>query len=122
MASEANYLLGQAEADLKEALGQLGGGCHPGIKLGGSLRPLLNDGYLKQMIMLILKHMDGPFSMFVNRTHVFNIFEQISLAPPPEAPSGRGSIFSNIWKTEPLFKKMKLLSIQIVQDQPFVSK
>ena len=28
----------------------------------GNLRPLINDGYLKQMIMLIWKNTDGPFS------------------------------------------------------------
>ena len=50
----------------------------------------------------------GLFSKYFEKRGLFSkYFEKIPLAPPPAAPSGRGSIFQNVWKTYPFFKHLE---------------
>ena len=56
----------------------------------GNLHPLLDDGYSKNLIMLFLLNMDGLCVSNIWKMLCFhNICKQITLAPPPAAPSGR---------------------------------
>ena len=45
-------------------------------KLVGNAGPLSNDGYLNEMIMRMLKHMDGHFSKVVRIFHKLRGFFQ----------------------------------------------
>ena len=71
--------------------------------LGSNLPPLLNEGYSKQIIMLILKYMDGIFPNIKKGGLCSKHLEKIPLAPPrPE----EGVCFRNMLKTDPYFESI----------------
>ena len=59
----------------------------------GSLRPLLNDGSLKQTVVLILKTMDGPFPPQKKRVGFPNTWRNTHGAPDGAAAPGGVTFF-----------------------------